>query len=262
VGGRSRSARTGARPTGRHLLRSRILATEIVVAAGIGPDDHVVEIGAGTGRLTEVLALHAARVTAIELDPRFAESLRRRFVDRTTIDVVEADALRVNLPSTPFRAFGNVPFGITTPILRRMLDAPGSRVHACDVLVQFEFARKRAQAWPSTALSIGWLPWWELTLVRRITREAFEPPPTVDAGVLSVRRRSPPLLAHRDRADFVALVGRAFGRGSWPVRRSLRDELSPLTWKRLARERGLPIEAPARDLDVFDWVALFRAAHR
>ena len=259
---RSRSARTGARPNGRHLLRSRTLATEIVLGAGIGPDDHVVEIGAGTGRLTEVLALHAGRVTAIELDHSFAEALRRRFNDRVTVDVLEADALRASLPSAPFRAFGNVPFGITTPILRRMLDAPGTQVQACDVLVQFESARKRAQVWPSTALSIGWLPWWELTLVRRISREAFEPPPAVDAGLLSVRRRSPPLLALRDRMPFVALVGRAFERGSWPVRRSLRDVLSPPTWKRLARDRGLPVDAPARDLSVFDWVAVFRAVHR
>lgn len=258
MGARERSPRIGARPNGRHLLRSDALATELVICAGIGPDDHVVEIGAGTGRLTKALAAHASRVTAIELDRAFADQLRRVFAHSSNVDVVEADALRASLPSTPYRAFGNLPFGIATPILRRLFDDPSSPLEAADLLIQFESARKRAQVWPSTSLSISWLPWWELSLERRITRLAFDPAPGVDAGLLGVRRRFRPLLAPRDRAAFAPLIERAFRRGSWPVRRSLRDELPPMTWKRLARGRGLPLEATARELNVFDWVAVYR----
>jgi 23S rRNA (adenine-N6)-dimethyltransferase len=262
VGARSRSARTDTRPNGRHLLRSDTLATELVVSAGIDRNDHVVEIGAGAGRLTRPLAAQAARVTAIELDPTFADRLRNVFAGNSHVDVVEADVLRAALPLQPYRAFGNLPFGIATPILRRLLDEPGSPLQAAELLLQFEVARKRTQVWPSTALSIGWLPWWEFTLVRRISRVAFEPAPSVDAGLLSVRRRPRQLLTPRDRASYVAMVARAFGRGSWPVRRSLRDEVSSMTWKRLAGDRGLPLDASARDLNVFDWVAVFRAAKR
>lgn len=260
MGARTRSARTGARPHGRHLLRSRTLATELVVGAGVGAEDHVVEIGAGTGRLTEVLAVHADRVTAIELDPGFADRLRRVFADNPLVEIVEADALLAGLPATPHRVVGNVPFGITTPILRRLLDDPASPLQAADLIVQFEAARKRAQVWPSTALSVGWLPWWEFTLVRRISRVAFEPAPVVDAGLLSVRRRPRALLASGDRAPYVAMVALAFRRGSWPVRRSLRDQLPPMSWKRLARDRGLPLDTPANELNVFDWIAVFRTA--
>ena len=70
------------------------------------------------------------------------------------------------------------------------------------------------------------------------------------------------LLPATERAGYVRLVRRAFERGSWPVRRSLRDVLPPMTWKRLARERGLEVDATPRDLDVFDWVALRDAAAR
>jgi 23S rRNA (adenine-N6)-dimethyltransferase len=98
--------------------------------------------------------------------------------------------------------------------------------------------------------------------VRRIGRLGFEPPPSVDAGLLVVTRREPELLPPTDRGAYVRLVRRAFERGSWPVRRSLKDVLPPLTWKRLARERGLEVDATPRDLDVFDWVAVREAAGR
>jgi 23S rRNA (adenine-N6)-dimethyltransferase len=260
VAGRPRSDRSGTRPNGRHLLRSPKLAAELVHEAGIRQDDHVVEIGAGTGRLTRALADRGARVTAIEIDPDDARRLRATFTGDGLVEVVEADALVAKLPSTPFRVFGNLPFSIATPILRRLLDEPRSPLEAADVLIQFESARKRAQVWPSTAVSIRWLPWWELTLARRIPRFAFEPVPSVAAGLLAVRRRPGPLLDERDRAAFAAIVGRAFRHGALPVRRSLRAGLPPMSWKRLARERGLPIDAAAGDLNVFDWVAVYRIA--
>ncbi|MDX6595980.1 MAG: rRNA (adenine-N6)-dimethyltransferase, partial [Solirubrobacterales bacterium] len=130
------------------------------------------------------------------------------------------------------------------------------------LLMQLEAARKRAAVSPSTLLTLAWAPWWEFSLVRRIGRLGFEPAPSVDAGLLLVTRRERELLPAVDRGDYVRLVRRAFERGSWPVRRSLKDVLPPLTWKRLARERGLEVDATPRDLDVFDWVALCGVARR
>jgi 23S rRNA (adenine-N6)-dimethyltransferase len=250
------------RSDGRHLLRSRTVAAELVRDAGIASTDHVWEIGAGSGRLTAPLAERAASIVAVERDPILARELRRRFAGARTVEVVEGDALRVPMPSRPFRAFGNIPFAVTTPILRRLLDDPATPLVRADLLIQLEAARKRAAAAPSTLLTLGWAPWWEFVLARRIGRLGFEPPPSVDAGLLVITRREPELLPAAERAAYVRLVRRAFERSSWPVRRSLKDVLPPLTWKRLARERGLEVDATPRDLDVFDWVALRAAARR
>ena len=251
------STRHGRGSDGHHLLRSRSVAAELVRDAGIASTDHVWEIGAGSGRLTAPLAERAGHVVAVERDPILAQGLRRRFGGSRTVEVVEGDALRVALPSEPFRAFGNIPFAVTTPILRRLLDDPETPLVRADLLMQLEAARKRAAVSPSTLLTLGWAPWWEFVLARRIGRLGFEPAPSVDAGLLVVTRREPALLPAADRGGYVRLVRRAFERGSWPVRRSLRDVVPPLAWKRLARERGLEVDATPRDLDVFDWVALF-----
>lgn len=158
----------GSRPDGQHFLRSRLIAAELVRDAGVGATDHVFEIGAGAGRLTHPLAERAERLTAVELDPLLAERLRHAFGGRDNVEIVEGDVLSVSLPTGAWRAFGNLPFGVTTPILRRLLDDAAHGPERADLLVQFEAGRKRAAVTPSTLLSLGWLPWWELALTRRI----------------------------------------------------------------------------------------------
>ena len=254
-GRRSRSDES--RPSGRHLLRSGSLARELVSQAAIAADDLVVEIGAGSGRITEPLAQSAGRVLAIELDPSFGEVLRRRFRDRSNVTVVEGDFLQVPLPNAPFRVYANVPFALTTAILHRLLDDPTSPLVCADLILQYETARKRAAVWPSTLVSLGWLPWWEFRLSRRLSARAFEPVPAVDAGVLRITRRRPPLLSSDQRSQYLSLVQAGFGRAGLPLTRSLRHRIPERAWKRVARERGIGPQSNARDLDVFDWVALF-----
>jgi SAM-dependent methyltransferase len=159
----------GLRPSGQHFLRSDILAAEIVDQARVSGDQYVLDIGAGTGRITRALARRAARVIAVELDPELVRRLRRDFLGDARVDVVEADVLDVRLPERPFRAFGNVPFGVGASILRRLLDAPASSLTRADLILQYEMASKRAATWPGTAAGIGWLPWWQFTLVRRLS---------------------------------------------------------------------------------------------
>jgi 23S rRNA (adenine-N6)-dimethyltransferase len=249
----------GRASDGQHLLHSAHLASDLVEQATVGPDDVVVEIGGGTGRLTAPLAQRSRRVIVVERDAAFVATLRDRFATDTAVEVVHANALHVPLPAEPFRVFGNLPFAFGTRILRRLLDDPASDLWRVDALLQLEMARKRAQLVPSTLLSIGWQPWWEFRLVRRVHRAAFVPVPSVDAGMLSITRRERALLSPALRAPFVATVARGFDAAATPVADTFRRRLARPAWHRIAADRGLPRDARAADLDVTDWIALFRA---
>jgi len=249
--------RRGPRPaSGRHLLRHRQLASELVTAAGVSPCDLVVEIGAGGGRLTEPLAAAAAAVIAIERDPSSAAQLRRRFDGRPGVRVVEGDALEVSLPDGPYRVVANLPFAITTAMLRRLLDDPAGPLTAADVIVQRGFAVKRCAPRPCTLLSAGWLPWWRLTIDRILPRTSFDPPPAVDAAVLSIRRRLTPLVEVADVASYRALLRRGFRRDNRPVRLAL--GIDRRRFAQFARPRGLAFDVRPPQLDLWDWVALHR----
>jgi 23S rRNA (adenine-N6)-dimethyltransferase len=257
----ARSRASGRAARGQHLLRSDAVAAELVAQAGVRSDEFVVEIGPGLGRLTAPLARTAAHVVAVEIDERFAATLRARFARATNVEILVGDALKVPLPSTPFRVVGNLPFGATTPILRRLLDDPDLQLTAADVVVEWNVARKRASPHPSNLVSLGWQPWWEFGLVRHLEASAFDPRPAVDAGFLTIRPRDPPLVDLRHRASYRSLLSRAFRKANVPVVGSLAGPLSPDVVRRCLRDRGITLTARPTELDVFDWIAVFAMTH-
>lgn len=199
------------RSLGQNFLRPEF-ADGLVAEAGIRDHDLVVDVGAGTGAITLALARRGAEVVAVERDPVWASRLRERTEELgSRVNVVCADFLAVRLPSRPFRVVGSLPFGATTAILRRLLDDPRLPLERADVVVQWEVACKRAAVPPSTLLSTLWAPWWEFRLGPRVPRQRFRPVPQVDAGVLTIRRRSPPLLPAAMAGPYAAFV-----RKCWP----------------------------------------------
>jgi 23S rRNA (adenine-N6)-dimethyltransferase len=258
-----RSAQPARRRSGRarsqHFLRSPRLAAAIVADASVRPGELVLDLGAGSGRLVQPLAAAGAHVRAVELDPLWAAKLRERFRAAPNVEVVEDDILRVPLPARPFRVVANLPFHLTTAMLHRLLDDPGTPLRRADVLVEWEVARKRGLCWPSTMLNVVWGARYELDVVRRVPAACFEPHPDADAGLLRIVRRSEPLVSDRDAASFRALVEVGFrGRGR-SLRAALAARVRGPIFKQAGRELGFDSSVAARDLDVHQWAGLFHA---
>jgi len=172
-----------SQPWGCHLLDPR-WAERLVTLAAVRRGDLVLDVGAGLGAITAPLVDVGARVIAVEMHPRRARVLRVRF--GTAVTVVQTDAADLRLPRRPYAVVGNPPFGITTALLRRLLQ-PGSRLTAAHLVVQEPAARR----WASAAAPAyrRWGRTFAATTALRVPRRAFRPPPSVDARVLVVRRR-------------------------------------------------------------------------
>jgi 23S rRNA (adenine-N6)-dimethyltransferase len=248
-----------SRALGQHFLRSRQVAARVVRRARIQPTDVVVEIGAGTGRLTHELAARAHLVVAVEVDPRLAVGLVERFHADPKVVVVAGDILALPPPALPHRAFGNIPFGLSTRLLRQLLDGSGPELSRIDLIVAEGVARKRVTTRPSNLLNAAWAPWWSLRVTDRFRPADFAPAPPTGAALLTASRRSRPLLPASERADFVALLRRAFVPGNPELRRTLPPLLPPRVLKRLARDIGFERSARPTELGVFEWIRLFDA---
>jgi 23S rRNA (adenine-N6)-dimethyltransferase len=208
----------------------------------VRPDEVVLDLGAGGGRLTASLARSARRVIAVELDPHWVDRLRGRWPN---VEVVEADAVSVDLPREPFRVVANLPFDRTTAILRHLLDDPHVPLLRADVIVEWDVARKRSIPWPSTLNGVLWGAWYSAALARRLPRNVFDPPPKVDAGLLVFERRREPLVSESDWLGYRRFVAKGFRHG-----------IRSVVPARTLRQLGLSAAQP-RDLDAHQWAAVF-----
>ena len=182
----------------------------------VRPGELVVDIRAGTGALTLAVARCGARVIAIAADPVWAQRLRQHpavCACRGRLWVEHADVLEIPLPQSPFRVVACLPFRATTAILHRLLDDPRLPLQRADLIAQAEVARKRASVPPETLLSTTWTPWWEFRTGRHLPTATFRPVPQVDATVLVVSRRQPPLLPVSMAPEYARFV-----RACWPFR--------------------------------------------
>jgi len=153
---------------------------------------HVLEVGAGTGALTDRLLAKAEHVTAIERDPELVAFLREEFADAIAagrLDVVEGDALEVDLPEFTL-SVSNLPYGISSEIAFRLLP----RGRPLVLLFQREFAERMA-AEPGTdeygRLSVTAGHYADVEVVEPVPPEAFSPPPAVESAVVRTRAREP-----------------------------------------------------------------------
>jgi 23S rRNA (adenine-N6)-dimethyltransferase len=176
-------------PAGAHFLTDHGLIAQLVRASGAGAGDLVVDLGAGYGALTGPLASAGARVIAIELDPRLAGRLRRRFGAEPLVGVVEADLRRVPLPRRPFHVVASPPFALTTLLCRRLLGDQGVRLTGAELILEWGAARWLSSPEPRDRETARWAAAYEMRLVRRVPAASFSPPPRSDAAYLRIRPR-------------------------------------------------------------------------
>jgi 23S rRNA (adenine-N6)-dimethyltransferase len=219
----------------------------------------IVEWGTGDGALTVPLARLNRPLEGIEIDAAKAQRLGRRVGPHVCIS--QGDILR-HAPPPASTVVSNVPFHLTTPVLRHLLlDTAWARAI---LVVQWEVARKRAGVGGSTQLTAQWWPWYEFRLEARVPAVSFYPMPSVDGGILRIDRRTAPLLAQTDRNAYQQWVKRIFsGRG-----RTLRDVLavsgglSRRASAEFCRDQDLPPKAFPRDLTASQWVRAFTMRSR
>lgn len=178
----------GRHEYGQNFLNDRAVINDVIALID-DTDGPIVEIGPGGGALTVPLVRLGRPLTGVEIDPRQVQRLSKELPQAT---LVTGDFLTYRLPSHPHVVVGNLPFHITTAVLRKLLHS-GNWSHAV-LIVQWEVARRRAGIGGATMMTAQWWPWFTFTVHGRIPGRAFTPSPGVDAGLLAIARRASPLI--------------------------------------------------------------------
>lgn len=254
------------RAAGQHFVVDQNVVRRIVAAAGIAPDDVVLEVGAGLGSLTLALAEAAARVVALEIDSGLVRALHEVVGDRENVEVVHGDALRVELGSLvaggQARLVANLPYNVATPVVIRALCDPA--ITDLFVMVQREVgerwsARCGDPSWSGVTVKIGLLAHAEI--VFSVPKTVFYPVPSVDSVMVRMRRRpEAPPPERRERLFW--LVDAAFAHRRKTLRNNLRVLLANDALEYAARQAGIDLAARAETLEVADVERLEAAIER
>ena len=244
----------------QNFLKSVALVDRLLAESSIEPGDLVLDLGAGTGLITDSLAKRGCRVIAVEKDPSLASHLRKRFAPTPTVRVFQCDLMHVPPPSCRYKVFSNIPFEVTTSTINRLIRAKNPPDDAY-LVVQREAATRFLGVPRCTLVAALLFPWFEATLVHAFERRDFVPAPRVEVVMLRLRKRGPPLVESERSQVYRDFVVAVFTARTDSTGETLRLLLGKQLGSRLA-QRLWSIQATPSQTRPSDWVELFAATLR
>jgi 16S rRNA (adenine1518-N6/adenine1519-N6)-dimethyltransferase len=257
----------GPRPRkalGQHFLRDTGVLRDIVEAVRVPARGLVVEIGAGTGQLTDALLAAGHEVVALEVEERLIPHLRKRFAGNDRLRLVLGDARELDFatvvePGRPFVVAGNLPYFAAKPIIRHLLEDRPTPVEMV-LMVQRESRGVDDIGGHGSLHAISVLVYAETEILFDVPPEAFDPPPAVWSSVM--RLTPAPSRSSRRRG---CRRSSSWCRGPSEPRKQIHNAVARGVWlppggadEALARAEIEPMRRP-ETLAVGDWLALLDA---
>lgn len=261
----------GIRPLkrlGQNFLCDPNILEKIVRIADVRDTDTVVEIGAGIGVLTALLAARARRLIALEVDLRLVAVLKTELGESSNIEIVHGDVLEYDFASLrtgggegKLRVVGNVPYNLSSQIVLRLLDYRES-VDRAVLMLQREVAERLA-APPGTKdygpLSVYVALYTQPRLEMRVPASCFVPRPEVDSRVIRLDMRRDPLCRVDDPALFRDVVRSCFAKRRKTLLNNLRQSGLPVGQDAIPpilEELGIDGTRRAETLSVLEFASL------
>lgn len=251
------------RRMGQHFLGSLSWRNRILESLPRAAMETWIEIGAGHGEMTQLLAESGRRVIAIEADPPLAEGLKRNAETWGAVEIISGDVLSLDLGKLAggrFRVYGNLPYYITSPILHQLFGC-ADQIDSIHIVIQFEVAARvvaapghRDYGYLSAICQFYAKP--EISL--RIPPGAFRPPPRVSSALVRMdfpgERASLRIAGEKRFLDFVR---KCFGQKRKTLRNNLRSLASDERIHASLAACGLRTDARAEQLSLAQFAALF-----
>lgn len=228
----------------QNFLRKPSLVKTLAGHSNLKKTDTVYDIGAGSGIISSVLAERCSRVIAVEHDTRMITTLRDNVAKFDNVEVVIGDALTFALPDDEYKVFANIPFHLSSPIVRRLTETanPPSAIY---LIVQKQFAQKLLIGdYSFTGLLGAFIaPLFEVRIRYKLDRTDFWPHPAVDTVFIELLRRKSPLLPSTDMPRYRAFVEQCFSRQKYFATLGVGDvkpsEMTAEQWLKLFKAKGL-----------------------
>ncbi len=247
---------------GQNFLIDQEALDTIVDAGDLYDGDHVVEVGPGTGFLTEQLIQKVKKVTAVELDKDMVGLLKEQFALTDNLEIIHSDMLQTpveDIVDGSYKVVANIPYYITSPVVRHFLQAP-VRPKLMVLLVQKEVAEKICSLKGKSFITVETAVQGHAEYVATVPSKSFSPAPKVDSAILKITVFPEPKVPEAELKDFLRIV--KFGYSQ--KRKKLSNGLAAGLHIESSEVRDLLVEADIgvglrpEQLELDDWIKLYK----
>lgn len=232
----------------QNFLRSPKLAESLIARSNLTKDDIVYDIGAGSGVISSALAKKVKQVVAVEYEPGAAKILIHNMQPYPNVTVKIGDIMKLNLPTSPYKIFANIPFHLSSPIIQRFINSPMAP-EAAYLIVQKQFGRKLIATDTSHFTGqLGMLLGAEYTvkIIKSLRKTDFWPHPAVDTVFIELVKRKTPLVPKNRLSGYTQFTIQCF---------SDPHKLAKMPLNIIGQQPGA---SPSR-LSLDQWVLLFNS---
>lgn len=210
---------------GQHYLVDQSILEQIVAAGNIQSSDHIVEIGPGIGVLTKELLERANTVNAIEIDEAVLSTLALYTAENgcphPNLTVINQNALKTDLPQEPYKMIANIPYHITSPLLRHVFLESPTHPTSLTLLIQREVAEKICDQKSAGMLTVLVALFGKAEIICHVPPSAFLPPPKVDSSVIHIDVFSQPIADKKTIEQIFKLTKIAFSQKRKMLRKTI-----------------------------------------
>lgn len=235
-----------------NLIRSLILKSSIT------SNDLVLDIGAGLGIITKELLDVGSKVIAIEIDEILSRKLKERLRLNKNLEVLNGDFLRYSLPTTPYKVFSNIPFNITSEVIKKLVFSPNPPIDSYIIVQKETVARYIGKPfdYKNSQISILLKPWFKMSVVHEFKRNDFYPIPNVDCLLMRIEKRINPLINESNKKLFYDLVSYTNNQRKSGIKEGLSKVINKSEIKKLACLHEFNLNRKPSELELDDWIAI------
>ncbi len=240
----------------QNFIRNSLLVDKLIKKTDINSSDTVLEIGSGTGVITERLRKVAGKVMSIEKDKKLYGISKKKLERFNNLKLINNDFLQYRLPKKKYKCFSNIPFNFTADIIRKLLINPNAPMSAY-LFMQKEAAERYIGKSNVTQISLLIRPIFKSKVIYKFNRDDFNPIPSVDVVLVTFIKRSTPDIHKQNYNLYKDFITFCFNQWKRNVKYALKQVFSYEQLKRLSKELDFNLTDKPSYLSYEQWLSIF-----
>ena len=249
---------------GQNFIRDFEAINKAIQALDIQPDDIVIEIGPGDGKVTEHLVQKCQGLILIEIDNELVARLRDKFTDAQNLNIINKSVLDVDFdevvgPGKKYKVIGSLPYNISKKIIKKLIETE-NRPQRMSFIVQKEVARSYSAIIPDATFLANFSSiYYDVKYIGTVKKEKFVPRPQVDGGIIQFTLKQKPEVNPEDYEKFTKFLFNCFRQPRKKLKNVLKSIYIGTDWEEAFQKLKIDSSSRAANLKLTDFINLHKS---